>query len=296
MLAAPAAFELSDRRLVELPARHRLESAVTAAFLARADAAERLLAERGLPWRAARFLPGRTLLVVACQQFADSPVGPYRQVSVSLPVHARFDRPEPPPPVPLLPLLAQALWRTERVFTDLHFYVAAIPVSEPAAVAYSHEIWGEPAWVAAVTARRGEGSLPGSPGAWWEVSVGHPGGENGETFLRMAVKDGGLPFTERRGYRLVSRRGAACLTDVMRVEAPARLAFGPGRAVLEPGRSPRAAFLPDLAGRRPVAVQALVHGPGTVTFGGPCGSDGPPCGSGGPPGGSGGPPGGGRRP
>ncbi|MCL6580825.1 MAG: hypothetical protein K6U08_04315 [Firmicutes bacterium] len=246
---------------VAFPARHRLERALTAAFLGRADVAGRLLAERGVPGRPALFLPGRTLVVVAYQEFSDSPVGPYRQVAVSLPVHVAGRAPV------LLPLLCQSLWNTERVFRDLFFYVVEIPVSRPEAVPYSG-LWGEPAWTADIEAgpagaadrSRAAGSARG-----WEVAVR---GE-GRDFIVLRAGGWGLGLTERRGYRLVSRLGGEVLADVMRVEAPARLALGPGTASLELGDCPRAVGLADVLGRRPVAVQTLVHGSGTVSFGGP---------------------------
>ncbi len=255
------------------PAAHRLNSALTAAFLGRAAAAGRLLAERGLPGRPALFWPGRTLVVVAYQEFIASPVGPYRQVSVSLPVHVPSRPGARPPRAPWpWPLLAQALWNTDRVFRNLHFYVVAIPVSKRAAVAYSADVWGEPAWLAQVTA----GAVPLARVGDLEVTVrdaegpgqAEPAGA-GEVFLTLRGRTGGLGFTERRNYRLVSRLGPDVLTDTMRVEAPARLGFGPGRAGLALGPSPRADALRPILGERPFCVQSLAHGPGTVVFGGP---------------------------
>ncbi len=240
---------------VEWPARHELRSAFTAAFWGRAGAAARCLAERGVPGRPALFAPGRTLVVVAYQDFEASPVGPYRQVSVSLPVHLSARAPL------LLPLLFQSLGSTERYFRDLYFHVAAIPVSAPAAVAYSGEIWGEPAWLADVEAA--PGSLPGR----LEVRVGDPGSPMAVFTLRGTT--GGLAIHERRGYRLVSRLGPGLLEDVMRVEAPGRLGFGPGRATLELGDDPRCEALRDILGPAPSVIQTLAHGRGTVSFGGP---------------------------
>ncbi|RJQ08819.1 MAG: hypothetical protein C4551_04585 [Bacillota bacterium] len=240
---APGGAEL------ELPAVHSLERGLMAAFLGRLEPAARLLGERGVPGRPARFLPGRTLVIVSYQEFTSSPVGPYSQVSVSLPVHlpaggseaARgrtltAGNPAARAPV-LLPLLCQSLWNTERVFRDLHFYVAAIPVSSPHAVPYSSGIWGEPAWHAAVG--------------------------------RRAATPTGLGFRERRGYRLVSRLGPDVLTDVMLVDAPARLGFGPWRASLALGTDERTEPLRAVLGEKPVCIETIAHGTGSVAFGGP---------------------------
>lgn len=235
------------------PARHELGSGLTAAFFGRAGAAARLLAERGIPGRPALFSPGRTLVIVAYQDFAASPVGPYRQVSVSLPVHLPGRRGARGPL--LLPLMLQALWNTERFYRDLYFHVVAIPVSQAAAVAYSGETWGEPAWEAAIEA--GPGRRPN----WLEIRVG--------PFLVFRAASGGMPLRERRGYRLISRLGGQLLADVMRVEAPCRLGFGPGRAALQLGSGARLDPLREVLGPRPVSLQTMAHGAGTVGFGGP---------------------------
>lgn len=277
-------FVLGDGRRVAWPAVHRLDFAVTAAFLGRASGAAALLGERGVPGRPALFLPGRTLVVVAYQEFGDSPVGPYRQVSVSLPVHVAAGGPASGYPAAtrparaplLLPLLVQSLGSTERVYRDLHFYVAEIPASEPSAVPYSVEVWGEPGWAADIVA--GEPGQAGSPAADgrrpWEVMVRGPRGPGGAKpgfFLRLQASLGGLALYERRGYRLISRRGDEVLTDVMRVEAPGHLAFGPWRASLQLGDHPKAAALRAILGDRPTCIQTLVHRPsaarpGTVSF------------------------------
>jgi hypothetical protein len=287
-------FVLGDGRRVAWPAVHRLEYAVTAAFLGRAEGAASLLGGRGIPGRPALFLPGRTLVVVAYQEFGASPVGPYRQVSVSLPLHVPGGRATCGGPAAtrparaplLLPLLAQSLGSTERVYRDLHFYVAEIPASEPSAVPYSVEVWGEPGWAAdIVPAGPGQAGSPAAGGRRrWEVAVrasapppttGVAGEGSGPgLFLRLQASLGGLPLHERRGYRLVSRRGGEIITDVMRVEAPGRLAFGPWRACLQLGDHPKAAALRAILGDRPPCVQTLVHRPtakrpGTVTFLGP---------------------------
>jgi hypothetical protein len=255
---------LSDGRLVELPARHSLDFGLTAAFLGRTGAAARFLAERGVPGRPARFLPGRTLVIVAYQEFSDSPAGPYRQVSVSLPVHLPAGpgvSPRVGAPV-LLPLLTQSLWNTEKVFRNLHFYVAEIPVSEAAAVPYSSEIWGEPAWRAEVAVER----LAGPRGCrHWAVTVS----EAGSLFLSVRTAGGALRLTERRGYRLVGLAASGVLTDVMRVESPGRLSLGLIRAGLSLGAGPRTATLREILGDRPACIQVLEHHGGTVTFGGP---------------------------
>ncbi len=260
------------------PARHELRAGLTAAFFGRAGAAGRLLAGRGIPGRPALFGPGRTLIIVAYQDFAASPVGPYRQVSISLPVHLPGRRGARAPL--LLPLLLQALWNTETFYRDLYFYVAAIPVSAAAAVPYSGEIWGEPAWPAAIEAG------PGARRKWLEVRVGSephapspapepagrraaPGSASGESLLVFRAAGGGLPLREKRGYRLISRLDGRLLADVMRVEAPCRLGFGPGRASLELGSDGRLDPLREVLGPRPAALQTMAHGAGTVTFGGP---------------------------
>jgi len=270
-------FVLGDGRRVAWPAVHRLDFAVTAAFLGRAEGAAGLLGERGIPGRPALFLPGRTLVVVAYQEFGASPVGPYRQVSVSLPLHVPAGGPARPPRAPLLlPLLVQSLGSTERVYRDLHFYVAEIPASEPSAVPYSVEVWGEPGWAADIVA--GEPGQAGSSAADrrrpWEVVVRGPRGPEGAKpglFLRLQASLGGLALYERRGYRLISRRGDEVLTDVMRVEAPGHLAFGSWRASLQLGDHPKAAALRAILGERPTCIQTLVHRPsaarpGTVSF------------------------------
>jgi len=277
-------FVLGDGRRVTWPAVHRLDFAVTAAFLGRAEGAAGLLGERGIPGRPALFLPGRTLVVVAYQEFGASPVGPYRQVSVSLPLHVPGGGPARRPRAPLLlPLLVQSLGSTERVYRDLHFYVAEIPASEPSAVPYSVEVWGEPGWAADIVA--GEPGQTGSSAAGgrrrWEVAVRAPApppatgtagkGSGPGLFLRLQASLGGLALYERRGYRLISRRGDEVLTDVMRVEAPGHLAFGPWRAHLQLGDHPKAAALRTILGDRPTCIQTLVHRPsaarpGTVSF------------------------------
>lgn len=252
------------------PARHRLSRGVTAAFFGRADAAARLLEERGIPGRPALFWPGRTLVVVAYQEFEASPVGPYRQVSVSLPLHLPSVRSAgrgggtgraARAPV-LLPLVLQAVWNTERFYRDLHFYVAAIPVSAEAAVAYSRDIWGEPAWPAVIE------TAPGPRRGRLEVRVAAPGAPSPPSLVLSAAV-GGLGLTERRGYRLVSRSGPGLLRDVMRVEAPCRLGFGPGRARLELGADDRLGPLREVVGPRAVCLETLAHASGVVTFGGP---------------------------
>jgi len=277
-------FVLGDGRRVAWPAVHRLDFAVTAAFLGRAEGAAGLLGERGIPGRPALFLPGRTLVVVAYQEFGASPVGPYRQVSVSLPLHVPAGGSARRPRAPLLlPLLVQSLASTERVYRDLHFYVAEIPASEPSAVPYSVEVWGEPGWAADIVA--GEPGQAGSPAAdgrrRWEVAVRAPApppatgtagkGSGPGLFLRLQASLGGLGLYERRGYRLISRRADEVLTDVMRVEAPGHLAFGPWRAHLQLGDHPKAAALRTILGDRPTCIQTLVHRPsaarpGTVSF------------------------------
>jgi len=253
------------------PARHELGSGLTAAFFGGAGAAARLLAERGIPGRPALFSPGRTLVIVAYQDFAASPVGPYRQVSVSLPVHLPGRRGARGPL--LLPLMLQALWNTERFYRDLYFHVVAIPVSQAAAVAYSERTWGEPAWEAAIEA--GPGRRPN----WLEIRVGEaplatppapgPGEGRAEPLLVFRAASGGMPLRERRGYRLISRLGGQLLADVMRVEAPCRLGFGPGRAALRLGSGARLDPLRKVLGPRPVSLQTMAHGAGTVGFGGP---------------------------
>lgn len=267
---APGGAEL------ELPAVHSLERGLMAAFLGRLEPAARLLGERGVPGRPARFLPGRTLVIVSYQEFTSSPVGPYSQVSVSLPVHlpaggseaARgrtltAGNPAARAPV-LLPLLCQSLWNTERVFRDLHFYVAAIPVSSPRAVPYSSGIWGEPAWHAAA------GGGAAGRGGRWVITAGDPTTAGGEpVYLTLAATPTGLGFRERRGYRLVSRLGPDVLTDVMLVDAPARLGFGPWRASLALGTDERTEPLRAVLGEKPVCVETIAHGTGSVAFGGP---------------------------
>ncbi len=270
--------DLSDGHRVLLPAAHFLGSALTAAFLGDAAEAARFLEARGVPGRPARFLPGRTLVVVAYQEFTDSPVGPYSQVSVSLPVHLPAcgrraqARVRVRAPV-LLPLLLQSLASTDSVYRDLHFYVAAIPVSEKAAATYSSEIWGEPAWPAEISVNS---SIPG----WRMVTVT---GSQGLS-LALEARTTGLRVSESRNYRLVSRLGGgsahgeeapagAALTDVvtdtMRVEAPGKLGFGPGRAKLDIGRDRKVDALRNILGDRAPSVQTLVHGSGVITFYGP---------------------------
>lgn len=255
---------------VTFPARHRLELGLMAAFPSSEEAAAGLLAERGIPGRPARLWFGRTALVVAYQVFTESPVGPYRQVSVSVPVHVPAAGAARAPI--LLPLMAQALWNTGRVYRDLHFCVVAMPVSTAAAAAYSSTIWGEPAWEAGIDTEVDNAWTLGRPAprAW----LGGPAAMRGryrvavEDLLTLEITSQGLGFTERRGYRLVSRNGWTVLTDVMRVQAPARLAYWGARLTFGP--DPRAEALRKVAGGdRETYVQTLSHGPGVVTFDGP---------------------------
>lgn len=241
-------YLLSSGREVALPARHLLERGFTAVFLVSAKKVARLLPTPRLD--VAGMLPGWTLLVLAYHDFADSPVGPYRQLAISFPVYLGGFL------LPALPLLSQLLLGAEKLFRRLGLYVWQIPTSSAESCAYSREIWGEPAWLGEFETKYDHGRVKCRLYC------------DGELVCGLELSQRGIPLRERKNYRLFSLLEDRMLVDLMWVDGPAITRPGPGNVRVTFGRHPLAQELRCLLSPA-LAVLTTCYHRATVIFGGP---------------------------
>jgi hypothetical protein len=126
-----ADFELEGRR-VDLPCIVREASSLTATFLVPTSAAQALLADEALSL--VEFLPGRTLLSLACIDYRDNDLGDYQEVSIAFFVRRSGERQR---------LGYLGAWRDfmrGRVATYIH----RLPVNQSFTCEAGRQLWGFP--------------------------------------------------------------------------------------------------------------------------------------------------------
>lgn len=97
---------------------------------------------------------GRALVALACYDYQDTSIGPYREIGLAVPV-------VPPGVRPGWRHWLQTLSDVERPTRQLGYHVLYLPVDTEVACAAGREVWGLPKFVAPITHAVGEGS----PGA-----------------------------------------------------------------------------------------------------------------------------------
>jgi uncharacterized protein len=135
--ARPPARVATTQGTIDVPVVYEQFSALHAYFLVRTERAETVLANT--PFTAARLLGDRTVAGLACFDYQQTSVGPYREVALALAVVPRDAR------HPSLPLLDLARSATRR---KVGFHILDLPVTTPIAEAAGRELWGFPKFVA----------------------------------------------------------------------------------------------------------------------------------------------------
>ncbi|MFA5787804.1 MAG: hypothetical protein WDA71_12630 [Actinomycetota bacterium] len=231
---------------VGFPARHRVGRSVSLAVLASSAGAAKLLEHPRL--RPATLLPGRTLIIASWFEWADTPVGPFSQVTFAIPV-LRDSRVS----VPGVALLAHTLAGREG---KLGFLTHVVACSNEIGAAYSWDIWAEPSFVADFVVEDGPHSVA--------VQVRGPEG----LAVRLEARRLGRTVHDTKGYPLYTYRGERIISDCMQADGNGLMRLLPGGGSVQFGEHPRVAGLARAArGRR--SVQSGVFDSGDVAFFGP---------------------------
>lgn len=126
---------------VQLPILYRRTRNLNAFFMVPTEQVNRALVQKG----AGALSPGcqiggRSLVALACYDYQDTSIGPYREIGLAVPVL-------PPGVRPTLRHWLQTLTDVDSPSRQLGFHVLHLPVDTEAACAAGREIWGLPKFV-----------------------------------------------------------------------------------------------------------------------------------------------------
>lgn len=130
---------------VQLPILYRRTRNLNAFFMLPTERVQAALAQAG----AAALSPGcqwrgRSLMALACYDYLDTSIGPYREIGLAVPV-------VPPGVRAGLRHWLQSLADVDKPSRQLGYHVLHLPVDTEAACAAGREIWGLPKFVAPIT-------------------------------------------------------------------------------------------------------------------------------------------------
>lgn len=236
---------------VRFPGRQTIRRAAVASFPARSSALSRLLGNARL--RPAHLLPGRALVVVSWFEWADTPVGPFSQLTFAIPTLR-----DTPVALPGVALLAHAVAGREG---KLGFLTHVVACSNEIGAAYSWEIWGEPSFVTEFEVEDGpEGVV---------VAARGPDGPA----ARLEVARRGRRVHDTKCYPMYTCPDGRVLEDCMKVDGKGLMRFLPGGARVRFGDDPRLAGLAaTVTGES--SLQSGVFESGQAVFFGPRACDG----------------------
>ncbi|MFY9478569.1 MAG: acetoacetate decarboxylase family protein [Aquabacterium sp.] len=137
----PATTVQTSTGPVQLPILYRRTRNLNAFFMVPTERVNRVLVQKG----AGALSPGcqiggRALVALACYDYQDTSIGPYREIGLAVPVL-------PPGVRPTLRHWLQTLTDVDSPSRQLGFHVLHLPVDTEAACAAGREIWGLPKFV-----------------------------------------------------------------------------------------------------------------------------------------------------
>lgn len=137
----PATTVQTSTGPVQLPILYRRTRNLNAFFMVPTERVNRVLVQKG----AGALSPGcqiggRALVALACYDYQDTSIGPYREIGLAVPVL-------PPGVRPTLGHWLQTLTDVDSPSRQLGFHVLHLPVDTEAACAAGREIWGLPKFV-----------------------------------------------------------------------------------------------------------------------------------------------------
>lgn len=141
----PATTVSTSQGPVQLPILYRRTRNLNAFFMLPTGQVQAALAHAG----AGALLPGcqwrgRSLVAVACYDYQDTSIGPYREIGLAVPA-------VPPGVRPTLRHWLQTLADVDKPSRQLGYQVLHLPVDTEVACAAGREIWGLPKFVAPIT-------------------------------------------------------------------------------------------------------------------------------------------------